>query len=235
MWLRADLRRVLVGLTQVGLVLPFVTVEDCATHRTETFTGAAFLAANPGPFPLLPILLAVGLLAWPVSAKVARDDALRAAAAGLSLVCLLLLVGVGLGNTHPELGFWVDTAAWSLAWLTFARTSFAAPVAGTGDPSFALVAWGPAVLGVAANPDNLQDAALAAVVTALVATPLTRFGLVCSRTGDTFAMRIAWGLAAAAYLGLTFVAVTGDEPASALVAGLLGVFAAVRVVVRPAG
>lgn len=185
------LRRLALAGSQLALVLPFVSVEDCDGGEPVPYTGVKLLFERDGWFLAGPLLVAVILLVLSFRSRPARAGwrafgsgvgALFVAAAGL--VAAIWPHFVWLFDTvRPQAGWYVAVACWAFLYLEALGSGLVALRAARGpkaedlwDPVCRALRWVALVVpwpvALLVEPD-LHEALLGAgLVTAAVAVPL---------------------------------------------------------------
>lgn len=193
----ALLRRLLAALSQLALLLPFVMLRDCSTHRVTTLTGVEVIARGGAPWLLLSTALAAFFLWRPVPAVRAIGEPLRALAALLaaaSVVTALLYVG-GSSDTSPRVGAALSFGAWAALWISCLAVGLRPPFGGALGPLFATPGFIGVAVGLARRDRSIVLTSL--IATAVVVVPLLPlFGALRGR-----ARAAAWWIAAAIALG----------------------------------
>ncbi len=245
----APLRRILAAITQLAMLLPFVTVSSCTDPPRETTLSVIDLYTTENWWiPALTSAMALLFLGWPVGRDAAVGDAVRAVgagcAAGATLLCLVLL-SLFEGSADPRSGFWLTIAGWVGVWIACLSTALPATrkEPGRADPVLvALVAGLPALLAVemvSQGGEELLDTLAAVAALAVFLIPVASLAVVVSRRDSRSAAPVVSRTLVAAALGLAWLTLGGGafEVSAAFpfvgAAGAAVAFA--RVVWRPRG
>jgi hypothetical protein len=193
----APLRRILAALSQLALLLPFVLLKNCSTHRVTSLTGVEVVTRGGAPWLLLTTVLAALFLWRPVSPVRAIGEPVRALGAllgAVTVVAALLYVG-GADDTSPRVGAALSFGAWAALWITALAVGFRPPFGGALGPLVATPGLIGAAVGLARRDASLVLGSL--ITTAVVVVPLLPlFGALRGR-----ARSAAWWIAAALALG----------------------------------
>ena len=198
----ALLRRLLVTLSQLALLLPFVVLRSCGSGRRTALTGVEVITRGGAPWLLLTTVLAVAFWWRPTAAVRAIGESLRALAAalaGLAVLGALTFAGM-FDRAEPRVGFWLALGSWAGVWVSCFAVGFRPPF---GWALGALAAV-PGLIGVAVGlaRRDAQQCAVATVFTALLVTPLLPwFGALEGRP-----RQVVWGVGAALAFAAGFVA-----------------------------
>ena len=147
------LRRLLAGLTQLALFLPFVVVTDCNTQEVTRYRGLDVVAQTQG-WMLLASVAALALLIVPVARDPAVGDAWRAFVAALGGGITLFSVGTSwlFDDPQPLVGGWLSGCAWVGLWGATVLSALPSVWREKGrvDPAFYAVALLPHAIGIVA-------------------------------------------------------------------------------------
>jgi hypothetical protein len=119
------LRRGALVLTWISFFLPFLTVEDCTTHRVSTYLGIELLFKETGVWLWIPIGLSLLLFGLSflkrerTQIRLACNAGGRAVAAGVaseSVVCITIVAFL-FDDRTPEVGWWLCILGWTLVLL----------------------------------------------------------------------------------------------------------------------
>ncbi len=220
------LRRLLVTLSQLALLLPFVVLRSCSGGRSTEMTGLEVMTDGGAPWLGLTTMIAAVFLWRPTGAVRAIGEPLRALGAALAglLVAGALAFAAMFDARTPRVGFWLASGSWAALWVSCLAASFRPPF-GWGLGALAAV---PGVIAMAAGiaQRDAQETAGAVVVTAVFVAPLLPlFGALQGR-----ALRVAWGLGAALAFVAGFMAYSDGMALTAIgvTAGLLATWRALR-------
>ena len=236
------LRRLLAVLTQLAMVLPFVTVTSCGNDRTvSTFRLFDMLLTENWWVPTLSSAIALLFIVWPVARDAAVGDALRAVMAGVAVgatVLSLVIFSLFAGSSDLRSGFWITMTSWIGIWLACLARALPAARREAGQADrvlLGLVAGLPVLLGVELLADGDQDP-----LGTLLAVPLAGAFLVpVASLAVAITRRLSLGTASTwsrvvvtAGLGLAWLGLGGAGVELSVVFPLLGVVGAAAVFAR---
>lgn len=236
------LRRLLAVLTQLAMVLPFVTVTSCGNDRTvSTFRLFDMLLTENWWVPTLSSAIALLFIVWPVARDAAVGDALRAVMAGVAVgatVLSLVIFSLFAGSSDLRSGFWITMTSWIGIWLACLARALPAARREAGQADrvlLGLVAGLPVLLGVELLADGDQDplgTLLAVSLAGAFLVPVASLAVAITR-------RISLGTASTwsrvvvtAGLGLAWLGLGGAGVELSVVFPLLGVVGAAAVFAR---
>lgn len=186
-----QLRRLALIGSQLALLLPFVTVQDCHGAEPVTVTGVELLVGKDGWILAIPALFAAVLLVTSFRARAPHPGWRAFAAAVRALVAAICGLVVGglphvaflFDTVRPQAGWFAVVGCWSLLYLegltvaAWAIGSARAPRASDlWDPVCRALRWVVLVIpwpvALLAEPDADEALIGAAIVTVAVSVPL---------------------------------------------------------------
>lgn len=220
----ALLRRLLVTLSQLALLLPFVVLRSCHNDRRTAMTGVDIVTHGGAPWLLLTTVLAAAFLLRPMGETRAVGEPLRALGAtlaGLAVLGAAAFAGM-FGRIDLRVGFWLALGSWAGVWVSCLAVGFHAPF-GWALGAMAAVPGLIAVAAGVAQGDSPQVVVASVLTVLLVAPLLPLLGALEGRS-----RRVAWGVGAALAFAAGFVAYSDGMVFTAigLAAGLLATWRA---------